>query len=481
MDYVVAIDLGTSGCRSAVYDARLNLRAQSSVEIPIFKRSSLEVEQNPEDWWNGLVQTVREAAAAANVSREAIRAISISSQGISVVPVDANGLPLRNAISWLDSRPQRQMERLLRQYSFEELYRRTGKRANAIYSLPKYLWLMEEEPDVYKNTHKFLLPMDYLILKLCGRYCTDHTCAGGTMCYDIERQTWAEDLIQACGLRAQLFPEICASGAALGTLLPSVAAELGLSERTIVAMGAQDQKCASFGAGLDKASITVSLGTASCIEALVSRPVGDPQCRIPLFPYLFPEAWVLEGLLSSGCVCYDWFRDILGAQTSFADLDACILGAPAQDRPVFFYPYLSGESSPHWRENCGHFARLSLATTTGNMARSVLEGVAYALRSNLEAMKDMLPGSRELHLFGGGSRSPIFCQIISDVTNRGVLTYSDMETALAGAARLAFRGAGIAIEEQRRDMRRYVPNAESVARYDAWYADYEALRKRLFF
>ena len=115
------------------------------------------------------------------------------------------------------------------------------------------------------------------------------------------------------------------------------------------------------------------------------------------------------------------------------------------------------------------------------MARSVLEGVAYALRSNLEAMKDMLPGSRELHLFGGGSRSPIFCQIISDVTNRGVLTYSDMETALAGAARLAFRGAGIAIEEQRRDMRRYVPNAESVARYDAWYADYEALRKRLFF
>src|SRR5699024_6313910 len=118
--------------------------------------------------------------------------------GISVVPVDANGLPLRNAISWLDSRPQRQMERLLRQYSFEELYRRTGKRANAIYSLPKYLWLMEEEPDVYKNTRKFLLPMDYLILKLCGRYCTAHTCAGGTMCYDIERQTWAEDLIQAC-------------------------------------------------------------------------------------------------------------------------------------------------------------------------------------------------------------------------------------------------------------------------------------------
>ena len=234
------------------------------------------------------------------------------------------------------------MERLLRQYSFEELYRRTGKRANAIYSLPKYLWLMEEEPDVYKNTHKFLLPMDYLILKLCGRYCTDHTCAGGTMCYDIERQTWAEDLIQACGLRAQLFPGNMRKRRGAGDAF-------AVGRRRTGAFGAHHRRHGRAGPKMRKfrrrAGQGVHYGIAG--HGVLHRgagfaPVGDPQCRIPLFPYLFPEAWVLEGLLSSGCVCYDWFRDILGAQTSFADLDACILGAPAQDRPVFFYPYLSG-------------------------------------------------------------------------------------------------------------------------------------------
>ena len=480
MNYVVAVDLGTSGCRSAIYDADLNMRSISSVQIPILNLSSRQVEQNPEDWWNGLVQTVREAVSMAHVAPRDIRAISISSQGISIVPIDVHGVPLRNAISWLDSRPERQTEKLLERHSFEELYRLTGKRASEIYSLPKYQWIMEEEPEIYKKTYKFLLPLDYLILKLCGKCCTDHTCAGGTMCYDIEKQTWAKDLMDDCGLSLEHFPEICWSGTALGGLSPAAASSLGLSENTVVVMGAQDQKCASFGAGLNANSITVSLGTAACIEALIPRPQGDPQCRIPLFSYLSPNAWVLEGLLSSGCVCYSWFKDILGPQTDFAHMDASILNAPAQDRPVFFYPYLSGESSPNWRENFGHFARLSLATTAGHMARSILEGIACALRGNLEAMRDMLPGSQELHLFGGGAKNPVFCQIIADVTNKSVSAYSHMETALVGAAMLAMQGVGLAPNLTPRNVRRYAPDIRAVARYNEYYLEYEDLRSKLF-
>lgn len=480
MEYVIAIDLGTSGCRSSVFDEHLNMCSMASVETPIHSISSREIEQDPEDWWNGLVQTVREATERSGIPAERIRALSISSQSISVVPVDASGAALRSAISWLDTRPLEQMEQLQSLYDFKELYHITGKRLNSIYTLPKLMWIQQRQPDIAARTAKYLLPLDYLIFRLCGRFCTDHSCAAGTMYYDVEAQTWAEGLLRDCDLSSGKLPEILWSGTAVGTLLPEVAALLGLRGDTVVAMGAQDQKCASLGAGLSKDCITVSLGTAACIEALLDRPARDAECRIPLFSYLHPKAWVMEGLLSSGCVCYSWMRDILGPGASFARMDEQILSAPPQDRPVFFYPFLSGDSSPNWREDCGHFARLSLATTAGHMARSVLEGIACALRTNLCAIENLIPDRRELHLFGGGAKNPLFCQIISDVTGRDVATYRHSEAALAGAAMLAMQSIGLSPGVSLPIAARYAPVPEQVAAYDRYYQEYEELRARLY-
>lgn len=480
MKYFLGIDLGTSGCRSAVFDEDLRMLSQAAVDIPIYKISSDEVEQEAEDWWQGLVETTRKALQIAAIPAHEIQALSISSQSISVVPVGTDGNPLSRALSWLDSRAEKQRELLEQRYSFETLYAITGKRSSAIYTLPKVCWLAQERPEIFHRAHKFLLPMDFLIYRLCGAYSTDHTCAGGTMYYDIRTCRWFDSALNQCGIPSAKLPDLQWSGTPVGTLSPEAASVLGLRPETIVAMGGQDQKCASLGAGLDADSTTVSLGTAGCVEYLSTEPVGDPQCRIPLFAYLFPNTWVLEGILSTCGICYSWFREILGTDVSFREMDRFASEAPPLEQPVFFYPYLSGSSSPNWTETTGYFARLSLATTKGHLLKSIMEGIAYSIRANLTSMERFLAPRKTLKLFGGCAKSPLFSQIIANITGKEVVVCPQAEMALIGAAKLAMQGAGVAIPSTASDSLRYRPEPDAVEKYNRNYAEYEALRRHLF-
>ena len=480
MDYFLGIDLGTSGCRSAVFDETLRMLSIATVEIPILNLSSKEVEQNAEDWWHALVLTAQKAIAEAHIPPEKVRALSISSQSISVVPIGKDGQPLSNAISWLDTRASEQQQSLEEQYSFKDIYRLTGKRSSVIYTLPKLMWFAQERPEIYEQAYKFLLPLDYLVFRLCGAYCTDHTCASGTMYYDVQNCQWAKTLLAEQNLDEEKLPELRWSGEAVGTLSPDVAALLGLSPATVVAMGGQDQKCASYGAGLTTSNTTVSLGTAGCVESLMTKASGDSQCNIPMFAYLHPNTWVLEGILSTCGICYNWFRDILGENMSFREMDELAKEVVSQDHPVFFYPYLSGTSSPHWNETCGHFAHLSLATTKGHLCKSIMEGVAYSIRANLESMESVLHPTTTLNLFGGGAKSSVFSQIIANVTGKRVITRNQSEMALVGAAMLAMQSVGMRAATFDSKPQIYDPEHALMEKYTQTYAEYEALRQRLF-
>lgn len=479
MAYVLAIDFGTSGCRSAIYDENLQMLYAAIAEYPLIVLSEKEIEQDADLWWQRALETMEKALTEGPVSPSQIKAISISSQGIATVPIDENGKTLDNAISWLDGRAEDEVAMLEDRYGLEELYSRTGKRLSPPYTLSKLIWFKNHRREIYDRAWKILLPMDFIQYRLSGKCVTDHTMAGGTMFYDIAGQKWDEALLEENGLDMEKLSEIAWAGEIIGKILPEVAQKLGLSEDVLIVNGAQDQKCAALGAGAAEDVAAISLGTASVIAQLSHVPVQDPQMRIPFFSYVRENVWDMEGVISTAGSAYNWFCKEFGGGKTFDELNALAEQVPLPNAAMF-YPYLAGACAPHWGDPTGCFIGLSLNTGLGHAARAVMEGVAYCIRSNLEVMAVSCEKAKQLRLCGGGSKSDLWCQIIADVTGIPVARLSSSETALAGAAKLAFAALHIQVPDALPVVREFTPDPETSLIYERSYQKYEQVRRACF-
>ena len=307
-DLLVGIDIGTMGIRSMVFDSDLVEVGKSYKTYPLINISSKEIEQDANLWWQLTVETLKEALEQAK-GKGQVRGISVSSQGIAFVPVDKNYEPLRNAFSWLDGRAEEQITQIQEKFSERRMYEITGKSTKAFYTLPKIMWLKQNEPENYKKAHKLLLPLDFVTAKLCGKPVCDHTMAAGTMMYDINTQDWNDEITDAFGVDKGKLPELRYSAEPIGTVLGSVAQELGLPDGVKVCVGGQDQKCASFGAGIADGIATISLGTATAVGKRWSVPHKDELMRIPSFSFLFEKTWFTEGVLSTAAACMRWLKE----------------------------------------------------------------------------------------------------------------------------------------------------------------------------
>lgn len=479
MPYVLAIDFGTSGCRSAIYDENLQMLCVAAEEYPLIVHSETEIEQDAEIWWEKAKTTIKKAVTDSGIAAKEICSVSISSQGIAFVPIDRQGNTLSNAISWLDTRAQMETKEIEARYGMQEMYQRTGKRISGVYSLPKLVWFKNNCSEIYNKAWKILLPLDYIQFKLTGRCVTDHTIAGGTMFYNVQTQQWDTEILGTYGLDAQKLPKIAWAGTVIDRISPEVAEELGLSEDVLIVNGAQDQKCAALGAGASQEVVAISLGTGSCLAQISSSPRPDDNMRIPFFSYVHKGEWDLEGVINTAGSAYSWFQREIGGKQSFDLLDE----AAAEVRlpnSVLFYPYLSGMSSPCWGDGTGTFTGLSLLTTTGHMARAVMEGIAYSIRENLDAMAEVCGRAKEIRLYGGGSKSMLWCQIIANITNIPVTRLCSSETALAGAAILAYTPLDISVPRCLSCADTIYPEPDMVAMYNESYQHYEETRKKYF-
>jgi len=480
MALLLGIDLGTTGCKAALYDEQGTCRGEGYLEYELITLSGSMIEQAPQAWWQVTCQAVRRALQAAGGSdRRAVRALAVSSQGISFVLIDQAGQPLGNAISWLDTRASDESAAILRRYPAEQLFAITGKRASPAYVLPKLLWLRAHRPQLWRQARRVLLAHDYLVYRLCGECVTDHSLAGGTLLYDLRTSGWCQELLDAFELAPGLLPELCWAGTRVGTLHAQAAAELDLPAQTAVAVGGQDQKCAGLGAGLQDGSASVSLGTAAATLQIMDRPHTDPGLRVPTFSYLQPGRWVLEGVIGTGAGSLRWYRDALAAGVDYAQL----IEEAGQIAPgaggVRFYPHLGGATSPHWQSTArATFHGMSLATGRAHLTRAVLEGVAYQVRENLNVSQQLAGPIEQLIVFGGGARSQLWPAIIGDVNNLPVVWTPNVETAARGAAMLAGLGSGVfsSLDEARRAMLKghepRWPDAANVSRYDQLYQEY---------
>jgi len=414
----IGIDLGTTGCKVIRFGESGNILHMFNQEYPLICEGD-HVEQDALLWWElvceGLTEAVRSCA-------DPVRGISVSTQGISVVPVDEKGTPLCNAISWLDVRAEEETQALIAAVGKDAIYRKTGKFANACYTLPKLMWLKKHKPEIFGAAHKFLLPLDFLNLYLCGKAVCDYSIAGGIMAYDLAVKRYDPELLAVAGVDAHKLPEVACMGTYLGSILPEVAKKTGLPDDCPVYLGGQDQKLAALGAGIDENSVTISFGTASAVTKLTKTlPETTDFSR-----FRFNDDWYsYEGVVNTSGAALKWATAILGGKT-YEEMNQLAIEAGSAGG-VTFQTDLS---------NGGTIEGLTLATTPGNIVYALFEGVSRETAGFVEAMG----GCQRLYVFGGGSKSDIWCQILANTAGREVCALSTPETGALGAAMLAANG-----------------------------------------
>lgn len=441
---IAALDLGTTSIKAMVFSVDGDILGEASHENQLLFSHKDEIEQNPRAWYEDSCAVIRDAVRNAGADPRSVRAIGLSSQGISLVPVDKNLYPIRNAICWLDTRAQNECRIIENVFGADSIFDLTGKFLLPAYTLPKLLWLKANEPDIYNRAYKLLLTMDYTIARFTGNVVTDHSMAAGTMYYDIKKASWSSEILSAFALDQNKLPDICWSGTPAGTLIKEAAELCGLTTDTVVYVGGQDQKVAAYGVDLSVGHATISMGTAGAFEFCLPTPLLHPDRSLPTFPYVHQNNWVMEGCINTAGAAIKWVKDTIFSDIGYNDMNALAESAAPGSGGLYFHPYLTNPGTPHQgRLHDGGFSPLTLSTTRGDIARALYEGLAYESRFNIEVAEKAGADVSLLSIFGGGSKSRIFCDILANVTGKRIRSYSCPEFGCIGAARLAAVGLGM--------------------------------------
>lgn len=478
--YLLGVDLGTTGCKSMVFSLTGDILGSDYIEYDLIIGKEGHIEQDADIWWQNVKASVKKAIAEAEIDGKKIEALSISSQGISFVPVDKYGNALMNAISWLDGRAIEEAEAITREYGAQSIFSSMGKPILPAYVLPKLMWIKKNNPEIYRNTWKFMMGMDFLLYCFCGRVITDYSMASGTLSYNITGKTWFDEIFSKFDIDQQKLPELGCLGDVAGKVLSNVAEELGLSTDCLVVIGAQDQRCASFGAGIDKGIITVSLGTATAICSICSDPLIDSQMKVNCCG-LDKTHWMLESVISTSGVALKWVKNTFFKSISYSEMDDLAVSAPVGSQGVMFYPYLQNSG----KGTKGAFIGLGLHISEGDIIRAVFEGISYQIRMHIQSHEAINRNMRQIRLFGGGAQSDIWAQIISDITGKIVVIPRTHETANLGAAMIAGIGAKIytdyedALKAIGTSAKTFVTDPEKHKKYSEYYKLYCSSNEKL--
>jgi xylulokinase len=480
----LGMDVSTTGSKALLIDEQGSVLASASSEHPISTPRSLWSEQDPLDWWQSAQASIRQALAQAGVSGEAVQAVGLTGQMHGLVMLDAQGNVLRPAILWNDQRTGEECAEITQRLGFQKLLAITGNKALTGFTAPKILWVRKHEPEVYARTAHILLPKDYVRYRLTGDFAVDKADGSGTILFDLKRRDWSPEMLDALNIPAEWLPKSY-EGPEITGVINSQAAELtGLKAGTPVVGGGGDQAAQAVGVGAVMPGIVaLTLGTSGVVFASTPEPYIEPQGRLHAFCHSVPGTWHFMGVMLSAAGSLRWFHDTLSPHLSYDDLLAPTAQVPAGCEGLLFLPYLTGERTPY-PDPLARAAFVGMTTrhSAAHLTRAVLEGVAFGLRDSMELIRGAGLGQiRQVRVSGGGARSPIWRQILSDVLDTEMVTVNTTEGAAYGAALLAGVGAGAwqsvqeSCEATIRTPERTTPQEKSTALYQRLYHEYQAL------
>jgi xylulokinase len=439
MSHYLAIDIGTSAAKLALYDNQGVLQFSASEDYPADYPQPGWAEQDPADWWRGTIYMCRRMVEKVDVST--LRAVCVSGQAPSCLPVDRLGQPLRKAILWLDRRAHPQAERLKSSPALQV----QGAGENTLDSYfggLKWLWFQENEPDLYHRTWRILQASSYVIYRLTGEVVVDPSQAG--LCspfYDFNRRNWSQALCEALGFDLEKLPVIYPSEQVIGMVTQPAAEATGLPVGLSVICGGGDFACSCLGAGIFQPGMAaMMLGTAG--NLLVPFPErSDP--RVLNTYHVTGDRLSLGGVMAGGAV--NWFVELLGMdrEVAYAVLEVEAAQTPPGSDGLVFLPYLMGERTPIWDAQArGVFVGLTSRHTRGHLYRAILEGVALAFRQMLTILTSAGRPLEGLIAINGGARSQLWRQIYADVLELPVGWRPNSGGTALGAAFLAAKGVG---------------------------------------
>ena len=492
-ELVLVIDAGTTGVRSMVFDQKGDVKARVYSEFASFYPHPSWVEQKAESWWKKACTTIQHCLQEKNLSAESIIGISVTNQRETVVPIDEHGVSLRNAIVWQDRRTVPQCTEIKSKIPPAQAYSITGLTIDPYFTAPKILWLRENEKSNYNATEKFLLVHDYLIYKLSGEHITDYSNASRTLLFDIRTGTWSQKILGLLDIPSEKLPRPVPSGIKIGELTVDAAKETGLKTGTPIISGGGDQQCAALGVGVVKEGmIKTTTGTGTFMLAHSKTMRLDPSMRVLCSRHVVPDSFVVEASMFTTGSALKWYRDNLGSEeVSIADERGCdpydiiteaALKTPPGSEGVIHIPHFVGAGAPHWNPHArGIFAGLALGHTRYHLIRSILEGVSYDIRSNLEVMRELGLPSQEMRVTGGAARSEAWMQIQANVLRIPVIRTEMEEATAVGAAILAFKGVNVfksvaqAADQMVKTKPSLIPTKETRDVYAKGYSTFKAL------
>ncbi|MDQ3634876.1 MAG: xylulokinase [Acidobacteriota bacterium] len=439
----LGIDVGTGGSRAVLIDENGNIAASETVEhIPFATPEIGWAEQDPQDWWRASAEAIRKILANKNAGN--IAAIGLSGQMHGAVLLDENDEVLRPALIWCDQRTGKQCDELTEKIGKEKLIELVSNPALTNFTLPKMLWVRENEPEIWDKVKTVLLPKDYVRLCLTGEKATDVADGSGTLLLDVQNRKWSGELLSLVEMDASILPKLYESQEITGEVTAKCAGETGLEAGTPVVAGAGDNAAGAIGMGLTKVgAVGVTIGTSGVVFAVTDKPSIDLKRRIHTLCHAIPEHWHVTGVTQAAGLSFKWFRDNFAKGESFDELIRMAEEIPAGSDGVLWTPYLMGERTPHIDPDArATLTGLSAKHTKAHIVRAILEGVAFSLRDSLEIYKELGIPLESIRLGGGGAKSELWRQIQADVFNQAVETIEAEEGAAYGAALLAGVGAG---------------------------------------
>ena len=473
----IGIDLGTSAVKLLLMDSDGKIVNIVSREYPLYFPHPGWSEQKPEDWYAQTMDGIK--ALIKDVDKSQVAGISFGGQMHGLVILDKEDNVIRPAILWNDGRTTEETDYLNNVIGKEKLSEYTANIAFAGFTAPKILWVKNKEPENFAKIAKIMLPKDYIAYKLTGIHCTDVSDASGMLLFDVKNRKWSKEMCDICGISETQLAKCYESYEAVGTVLPQIAAELGIPESCKVAAGAGDNAAAAVGTGtVGDNMCNISLGTSGTIFISSKKFGVDKFNALHSFAHA-DGSYHLMGCMLSAASCNKWWMDEIIGTKDYAQEQKAIekLG----ENHVYFLPYLMGERSPHNNPNArATFIGMTMDTTRADMTQAVLEGVAFALRDSLEVAKSLGIDLKRTKICGG-AKSPLWKKMIANILNLKVDVIESEEGPAMGGAMLAAVACGEygSVEEIAAKVVKIVdtvePDPELVAKYEARYAQFREI------
>lgn len=488
---LLGIDIGTTGCKAVAFSESGKMLSSAYCEYDLISPQSGWFELDCAEVMSSCKKVILQCSQEVE-DRDPIIAVGISSQGEAFVILDKDDKYLCNPMVSFDARSQKQVENLCSRIGEKKLYDITGHSAHTLFSIFKIEWLKQNQPRIFDKAQKLMCFGDLLAYELTGETAISFNLAARTMLFDIKKLEWSQEILDVLQLNGNLLSKCIPSGIIIGQITPKIAGDLKLSKDVIVISGGHDQSCGALGTGVIESGIAAySIGTVACITPVFDHLVLNETMRksnLATYPHVIENFYTSVAFNMTGGNLLTWFKDItdlngVGMKQQGVDAYNLLLeNMPDVPTSLLVKPHFASTGTPYFNPfPIGCILGLDLTTTKGEFVKSLLEGVTYEMKLNIEILRRATIDIEELRVFGGGAKNKTWMQIKADILNIPIVAMSSLEAGCMGAALLAAKAKwdvsslGDLVQSWIKYDCVYEPDAENVRKYTDRFKIYENL------